>query len=72
ETNNENENALNKLKSKKADAIVLNSLQEKGAGFKTDTNKISIYCKNGNIEHFDLKPKTEVAKDIVSFIANYK
>ncbi|MCZ2298736.1 MAG: bifunctional phosphopantothenoylcysteine decarboxylase/phosphopantothenate--cysteine ligase CoaBC [Chitinophagales bacterium] len=72
ETNNENENALNKLKSKKADAIVLNSLQEKGAGFKTDTNKISIYCKNGSIEHFDLKPKTEVAKDIVSFIANYK
>lgn len=72
ETNNEKENALNKLKSKNADAIILNSLNEKGAGFRTDTNKISIYSKDKSVMNFELKSKAEVAEDIVSFIANYK
>jgi phosphopantothenoylcysteine decarboxylase/phosphopantothenate--cysteine ligase len=72
ETNNEEENALNKLKSKNADAIILNSLKHKGAGFKTDTNKISIYTKNKAAIVFELKSKADVAEDIVSFIANYK
>jgi len=71
ETNNEKENALNKLKSKKADAIVLNSLKHKGAGFGLNTNKITIINKNGSMKEYDVKSKTEVAKDIVSLIANY-
>lgn len=71
ETNNEKENALNKLKSKKADAIVLNSLKHKGAGFGLNTNKITIINKNGSMKEYEVKSKTEVAKDIVSLIANY-
>lgn len=68
ETNNEKDNALNKLKSKNLDLIVLNSLNEKGAGFGFDTNKISIFDKNGNVKIFDLKSKKEVAADIADFI----
>ncbi len=64
ETNNEKEYALDKLKSKNADMIVLNSLNDQGAGFGTDTNKISIYDKKGNEYSFPLKSKTDVAKDI--------
>ncbi|MCZ2223117.1 MAG: bifunctional phosphopantothenoylcysteine decarboxylase/phosphopantothenate--cysteine ligase CoaBC [Chitinophagales bacterium] len=71
ETNNENENALNKLKSKKADAIVLNSLKQKGAGFGLSTNKITILHKDGTLKDYGVKSKTEVAKDIVSFMANF-
>lgn len=70
ETNNENENALNKLKSKKVDVIILNSLKQKGAGFKTNTNQISIYNKNGSVINFDLKTKAAVANDIVKYIKN--
>ena len=58
-------NALLKLNKKNLDFIVLNSLQDKGAGFSYDTNKISIVDKNKNIEKFDLKSKKEVAKDII-------
>ena len=68
ETNNEVENAKNKLIRKNLDAIVLNSLQDKGAGFATNTNKISIIDKNYKITSFKLKPKTEVAKDIINYI----
>lgn len=68
ETNNETTNAQDKLKRKNLDAIVLNSLQDKGAGFGTDTNKISIFFANGNRQDFPLKSKVEVAKDIIDAI----
>ncbi len=65
ETNNEIENAKGKIKSKNFDLIVLNSLQDTGAGFGHDTNKITLIDKANNIQHFELKSKTEVAKDII-------
>ncbi|MGF2413710.1 bifunctional phosphopantothenoylcysteine decarboxylase/phosphopantothenate--cysteine ligase CoaBC [Ferruginibacter sp.] len=68
ETNNEKEFALKKLQTKNADIIVLNSLNDAGAGFGHDTNKITIFDKQGNEYKFDTKPKTEVAKDIVNTI----
>jgi phosphopantothenoylcysteine decarboxylase/phosphopantothenate--cysteine ligase len=68
ETNNEEENAIKKLKNKNADAIVLNSLNNAGAGFAHNTNQISILNKNNNITHFALKPKDEVAVDILEYI----
>jgi phosphopantothenoylcysteine decarboxylase/phosphopantothenate--cysteine ligase len=68
ETNNEEENALNKLNKKNLDFIVLNSLNDKGAGFKSDTNKITILDKTGKKESFALKSKEEVAKDICNKI----
>ncbi|MGX1024778.1 bifunctional phosphopantothenoylcysteine decarboxylase/phosphopantothenate--cysteine ligase CoaBC [Psychroflexus sp. MBR-150] len=69
ETNDEVENAKQKLEKKNLDFIVLNSLQDKGAGFKNDTNKISIITKD-DIKRFDVKPKSEVAKDIFNEILN--
>jgi phosphopantothenoylcysteine decarboxylase / phosphopantothenate---cysteine ligase len=68
ETNNEKENALEKLHSKNADMIVLNSLQDAGAGFGHDTNKITIFDKTGKSYPFDIKSKKEVAIDIVNTI----
>lgn len=68
ETNNEIENAKGKLTKKNFDFIVLNSLQDKGAGFKHDTNKITILDRYNNIERFELKSKAAVAKDIVKKI----
>ena len=68
ETNNEKENALKKLRSKNADMIVLNSLNDPEAGFGYDTNKITIFDKQGNESSFDNKSKTAVAKDIVNTI----
>ncbi|MCL4124471.1 UNVERIFIED_CONTAM: hypothetical protein GTU68_003662 [Idotea baltica] len=68
ETNNEIENAKSKIKRKNLDAIVLNSLQDKGAGFATNTNKITIIDKNFNEKPFELKSKVEVAKDIMNEI----
>ena len=65
ETNNEIVNAGNKLKKKNFDFIVLNSLNDKGAGFQVDTNKITIIDKNNNQQFFELKSKKEVAVDIV-------
>ena len=70
ETNNEIENAKNKIKRKNLDAIVLNSLQDKGAGFATNTNKITIIDKNLNEKPFELKSKVEVAKDIMNEIVS--
>lgn len=67
ETNNEEANALEKLKKKNFDFIVLNSMRDEGAGFKTDTNKITIFDRQGNVTKFELKDKTEVAKDIVGY-----
>lgn len=68
ETENEIENAKGKLKSKNLDMIVLNSLRDDGAGFATDTNKVTFIDKENQIIEFDLKTKEEVAKDILNFI----
>jgi len=68
ETNNELENATGKLKRKNLDLIVLNSLQDKGAGFKKATNKVTIIDKSEKISEFALKSKTEVAQDIFNEI----
>ncbi len=68
ETNNEIANAKVKLEKKNLDLIVLNSLQDKGAGFKKATNKITIIDKNEKIKAFELKSKTEVAVDIINEI----
>jgi len=68
ETNNEQKNAADKLKRKNLDAIVLNSMRNQGAGPGGDTNKITIIDKHNKVRHFELKPKTEVANDIVTYI----
>jgi phosphopantothenoylcysteine decarboxylase/phosphopantothenate--cysteine ligase len=68
ETDNEVKNAQEKLKTKNFDLIVLNSLKDQGAGFGADTNKVSIIDREGKIELFGLKSKTEVANDIVESI----
>jgi phosphopantothenoylcysteine decarboxylase/phosphopantothenate--cysteine ligase len=68
ETNNEKANALEKLKSKNADFIVLNSLRDPGAGFGHDTNKVTIFDKSGQEYAFEMKSKTEVASDIIDVI----
>ncbi|SEB53538.1 phosphopantothenoylcysteine decarboxylase / phosphopantothenate--cysteine ligase [Tenacibaculum sp. MAR_2009_124] len=68
ETNNEMENAKSKITKKNLDLIVLNSLRDKGAGFATDTNKITIIDEGLNAKEFDLKPKNEVANDIINEI----
>lgn len=65
ETENEEAHALDKLKRKNLDAIVLNSLQDQGAGFGTPTNKITFLDKNSGIVPFALKSKADVAKDIL-------
>ena len=68
ETENELDNAKSKLRKKNLDMIVLNSLNDKGAGFKTETNKVTFIDKLENITNFDLKPKHEVASDIIDKI----
>ncbi len=68
ETENEEQNAWQKLHKKNADAIVLNSLQDQGAGFTNDTNQIKILTKQGTIQEFPLKSKVQVAQDILDFI----
>ena len=68
ENENEVENSIKKLKDKNLDLIVLNSLNDKGAGFGTETNKITIINKKEEKTNFDLKDKTEVAEDILNHI----
>jgi phosphopantothenoylcysteine decarboxylase/phosphopantothenate--cysteine ligase len=68
ETNNELENAKGKLKRKNLNLIVLNSLNDKGAGFKSDTNKVTFIDDEDNITAFQLKSKTEVASDLLNKI----
>ena len=70
ETNNEVENAKNKITRKNLDLIVLNSLQDKGAGFATDTNKVTIIDADFNEKSFDLKSKKAVSVDIINEIIN--
>ena len=68
ETENEQANAQTKLEKKNFDLIVLNSLNDKGAGFGHDTNKITIMDREQHVKSFELKNKKEVAKDIVKAI----
>lgn len=68
ETDNEFENAKGKLERKNFDFVVLNSLQDNGAGFRYDTNKIKIIDRQGNVFDFDLKTKKEVAQDILETV----
>ncbi|MFZ1634084.1 MAG: phosphopantothenoylcysteine decarboxylase, partial [Chitinophagales bacterium] len=70
ETDNEAANAAKKLQQKGLDMIVLNSMNDSGAGFKHDTNKITILDKFGNQTNFELKSKQAVANDIVNYIIN--
>jgi len=68
ETDNELENAKAKLKKKDLNLIVLNSLNDKGAGFKSETNKVTIIDDKNNITQYELKSKADVAKDILAEI----
>ena len=68
ETDNELDNALEKMNRKNLDLIVLNSLNDEGAGFRTDTNKVTLIDKNNNTAAFELKSKSDVADDILDKI----
>lgn len=70
ETNNEIENARKKLEEKNADMVVLNSLNDQGAGFGHDTNQITVLYRNQEPKSFGLRSKKEVASDIVNEIVN--
>ncbi|MBC7641648.1 MAG: phosphopantothenoylcysteine decarboxylase, partial [Flavobacterium sp.] len=71
ETENEIENAKLKIQKKNLDLIILNSLNDKGAGFGTETNKITFIDKNFNVEPHDLKTKEQVALDIINKIIHH-
>lgn len=68
ETDNEMNNAVEKLQRKRLDFIVLNSLNVPGAGFKTDTNKVTIIDNHGQSREYGLKDKTLVARDIIDVL----
>ena len=68
ENNNELSNAINKLEKKNLDLIVLNSLNDEGAGFGYDTNKITVVDCSGNVTTYKLKKKNEVADDVFKHI----
>ncbi|PWV47458.1 bifunctional phosphopantothenoylcysteine decarboxylase/phosphopantothenate--cysteine ligase CoaBC [Chitinophaga sp. S165] len=70
ETNNEKEYALKKLREKNLDLVVMNSLNDKGAGFNHDTNKVTLFDKKGDARDLPLKSKLEVAQDIVTAIVD--
>ncbi|MBD1423849.1 bifunctional phosphopantothenoylcysteine decarboxylase/phosphopantothenate--cysteine ligase CoaBC [Sphingobacterium chuzhouense] len=72
ETENELPYAQDKLKRKNLDYIVLNSMQDKGAGFAGDTNKVTIIDRKGEIQQFELKSKKEVAEDIATLIVAHQ
>ena len=72
ETDNELENAADKLKRKNCDLLILNSLNDEGAGFGHDTNQVTILDRHNNISTFELKSKAEVAIDILQAIKDYK
>lgn len=71
ETEHEKANAVKKLESKNADFIVLNSLKDEGAGFGHNTNKITIFDRQGNEFSFDKKSKEDVAADIINTIITH-
>ena len=68
ETNNEIENAKGKITKKNLDLLILNSLNDKGAGFEHDTNKVTFVKPNNKLINFELKQKSEMAKDILNQI----
>ncbi len=70
ETDNARENALSKLRRKNMDMIVLNSMQDPGAGFGGDTNKVTIFRRDGSQQEIPLESKAEVASAIVDNIEN--
>ncbi|MCA5005904.1 bifunctional phosphopantothenoylcysteine decarboxylase/phosphopantothenate--cysteine ligase CoaBC [Sphingobacterium bovistauri] len=72
ETNNELAHAQDKLERKNADFIVLNSMQDSGAGFGTDTNKVTILSRKSAAKNYDLKSKLEVAKDICKIVVEHQ
>lgn len=72
ETDNEFDNATEKIRKKNLDFIVLNSLKDKGAGFQIDTNKITIITPDGISHQYPVKLKTEVACDIIDFLVDSK
>jgi len=71
ETDNEEYNAKSKLERKNLDFIVLNSLRNAGTCFGSDNNIIKIIDKNGDTKEYPLKPKTEVAKDIIDKVEEW-
>jgi phosphopantothenoylcysteine decarboxylase/phosphopantothenate--cysteine ligase len=72
ETHDELANAERKLQSKNLDMIILNSLQDKGAGFGVDTNKVTILHKNGTKNDLPLLSKQEVAESIIDAIIEHQ
>ncbi|HEV7381809.1 MAG TPA: phosphopantothenoylcysteine decarboxylase, partial [Dyadobacter sp.] len=62
------EYAIDKMQRKNLDYIILNSLNDAGAGFAHDTNKISVIDTNKTVSHFTLKSKDEVAQDILEIV----
>lgn len=72
ETNNAVENAKSKLSRKNLDFIVLNTMEDEGAGFAHDTNKVTIISKSGQTSTFPLKDKTEVASDLATIIVEHQ
>ncbi len=70
ETENAEANAREKLSAKNADCIILNSLQDKAAGFGVDTNQVTIFDRSGTVLSLGLQSKKEIAKEIVSFIVS--
>jgi len=68
ETDNEQSNALNKMERKNLDMVVMNSLRTPGAGFATDTNKITIFTRDCKSIPYQLKSKQEVANDILDAV----
>ena len=70
ETENEEVNAVSKMKNKNTDYIVLNSLKEVGAGFGLDTNKVTIFSASGEKKKVELQSKEEVARELIEFILN--
>ncbi len=65
ETDNEEEHARKKLEKKNLDLVVLNSMRDSGAGFGTETNRVTMIDRMGNVEKYELKPKAQVAVDLV-------
>lgn len=70
ETENGQVNAINKMKAKKSDYIVLNYANESGAGFNEDTNHVYIFSKNGSNKEFRKNTKLRIAKKILEYIVN--
>ena len=71
ETNDEEKNAFKKLRNKHIDCIVLNSLKVNGAGFKSDTNAVTIINKDETLIQFALQSKTDIARHIISYIIKH-